>query len=362
MTNFGYPEWRYLVMNKIICDVCGTSYQESAECCPICGCTRDEAILLGEEFAMDEQPMHSGTRINQFSTKKKAIFDFDEVNAESRRNDRIEEVNYDEEERVPAAPRQNVFAVIVLTVLIAVLLLLAGFLLIRYFLPASTVQQPDITTMPAAPQSSEVVDSQMIPCQSLAITSGTANLSSAGAYFLVNVSVFPEDTTDTLSYRSADDSVATVDASGRITAVSEGVTQVIVTCGIQETSCDVICDFTPETVPVTEVTAPAVTEENGETAEATVPETVPETTETTEPEEVKLELSQTDFILVKAETWQTLRVKNGLDPEDVHWYSMDSTIAVVNEKGVVKAVGLGTTKIVAKYGDQEATCVVRCIW
>ena len=27
-------------MSKIICDVCGTSYPETAAACPICGCAR----------------------------------------------------------------------------------------------------------------------------------------------------------------------------------------------------------------------------------------------------------------------------------------------------------------------------------
>ena len=45
-------------MNKIICDICGTSYPDTADCCPICGCSRDAAasILGGDllEQAEDE--------------------------------------------------------------------------------------------------------------------------------------------------------------------------------------------------------------------------------------------------------------------------------------------------------------------
>ena len=28
-------------MSKIICDICGTTYPETADCCPICGCSRN---------------------------------------------------------------------------------------------------------------------------------------------------------------------------------------------------------------------------------------------------------------------------------------------------------------------------------
>ena len=39
-------------MGKIICDVCGTTYPDTNQRCPICGCTRDEAadMLSGERM------------------------------------------------------------------------------------------------------------------------------------------------------------------------------------------------------------------------------------------------------------------------------------------------------------------------
>ena len=37
-------------MGKIICEICGTTYQETADCCPICGCARGAAEdLLNED-------------------------------------------------------------------------------------------------------------------------------------------------------------------------------------------------------------------------------------------------------------------------------------------------------------------------
>ena len=42
-------------MSKIICDICGTTYPSSAECCPICGCSNDVAEdLLGAETLCDD--------------------------------------------------------------------------------------------------------------------------------------------------------------------------------------------------------------------------------------------------------------------------------------------------------------------
>ena len=50
-------------MNKIICDICGTSYPDTAESCPVCGCSRDSAAdflnaeVLEEEAAVGAADM-----------------------------------------------------------------------------------------------------------------------------------------------------------------------------------------------------------------------------------------------------------------------------------------------------------------
>ena len=42
-------------MSKIICDVCGTSYPETATQCPICGCVRPtDAVTVNTESASAE--------------------------------------------------------------------------------------------------------------------------------------------------------------------------------------------------------------------------------------------------------------------------------------------------------------------
>ncbi len=62
-------------MSKIICDICGTTYPDTADQCPICGCARDAAAdLLGDELLMeqvDEEPHGRGGR---FTAAKKRLF------------------------------------------------------------------------------------------------------------------------------------------------------------------------------------------------------------------------------------------------------------------------------------------------
>ena len=42
-------------MSKIVCDICGTSFSDEEELCPICGCAKGAgAALLGEDILTEE--------------------------------------------------------------------------------------------------------------------------------------------------------------------------------------------------------------------------------------------------------------------------------------------------------------------
>lgn len=336
-------------MSKIICDICGTTYQDTAEQCPICGCTRDAAAaLLGDDLLMEEvmeEPKGKGGRFT--SNKKKEIFDFDEVNGVLQDDEVEEENSFDEEDEYEEAPRHNTFVVILLTVLIVALLAVAGFLFIRYFLPNMMEKDETVpTTQTQVIETTAAPTTELtIPCQNLVLTSGgTAELSEAGQYFLLHVIPMPEDTTDTILYASADESIATVTEDGRITAVSEGETVVYITCGNSQLACPVVCKFVEETtVPTTEETVAEETTEATEEAKS----------------DVTLKLKKTDISLGVYLQF-TLELDCDLDPTEVEWSSEHPHIAAVDENGVVTAKKDGTTIVTAKYGTQEVQCWVRC--
>lgn len=341
-----------MIVGKIICDICGTTYPDTAECCPICGCSRETASLLGDDLLLEQiQEEPKAAKGGRFSSskKKKEIFDFDEVNSELDETVAEETNPYEgEEEDYDDGPRHNTVLVIILTVLIALLLIAAGFLFIRFYLPnlgtenkvQETMPPPVIQTVPETTQYG-------VPCQSLVLTSGTAELKGEGQFFLLHVLAMPEDTTDQIVYTSADETIATVSEDGRITAISEGETVVYITCGNIQLTCPVVCRFEEETVPTTE-----------ETVAETAAETVPETTA---PPAVVLKLKQTDFKLGVYYEHQLL-LDCDLEQDQVEWTSEHPYIASVDENGVVKALKEGTTSIIVKYGDQEAKCIVRCGW
>ena len=86
-------------------------------------------------------------------------------------------------------------------------------------------------------------------------------------------------------------------------------------------------------------------------------EKAPETTAA--PSNVTLKLKKTDIRLGVYYEFR-LELDCELNPEDVTWSSEHPHIAKVNEEGVITAVKNGTTSIIAKYGDQEVSCIVRC--
>ena len=124
-------------MSKIICDICGTTYLSSAESCPICGFSNQSGDELFDndvnvDDILDETRNENG--LFSVASKKKEIFDFDEVNSDEEYADNDEEDNDDDDEAEEEdASAHNVFIVILLTTLIVVLLGAAAFIFFRFF-------------------------------------------------------------------------------------------------------------------------------------------------------------------------------------------------------------------------------------
>ena len=355
-------------MSKIICDICGTTYPDTAEQCPICGCSRDAAVdLLGDELLMEQVEEEPHGRGGRFTTKKKKeIFDFDEVNNPVSQDpmDDADDPYDEEEEYYPQEPRPNTGVVILLTVLIAVLLLAAGFLFVRYFLPNMGGSEPTVpVTEPAVTQPVSQTQPLTVPCEGMTMTSARqAVLNQAGGKFLIHVTTTPSNTTDEIVFTSSDESVATVTADGRVEAVAEGQAVISVTCGQWSMNVNVTVKFEQETVPpTTEATEPAATEApaEGETAPTEAPASTEGASGNSGLKDVTLKLKQTDFRLGVYYEHQ-LMLDCGLEQNEVQWSSEHPHIATVDENGMVKAIKSGTTSITAKYGDQEVSCIVRC--
>lgn len=175
----------------------------------------------------------------------------------------------------------------------------------------------------------------------------------------------PEDATEVkLAYESSDDSVATVDENGLVTAVADGE------CTI---TAYIVADVPATAETATQETAAVVTDEEKTTEDANsetvtvpdnldsafgvVPEGLSATTKVTVTTKVeKIELDKTEGIL---NVGNTVTITATVAPEEatnpaVTWSSSDESVATVDETGKVTAVATGNATITATSEDDSS--------
>lgn len=181
----------------------------------------------------------------------------------------------------------------------------------------------------------------------------------------LDAKIVPEDATEVkLAYTSSDESVATVDENGLVTAVADGE------CTI---TTYVVADAPATAETATQETAAVVTDEEkptgGENSEAVatpdnldaafgvVPEGLSATTKVTVSTKAeKIELDKTEGILNVGNTvtiTATVAPKEATNPA-VTWSSSDESVATVDETGKVTAVAVGNATITATSEDDSS--------
>lgn len=197
-------------------------------------------------------------------------------------------------------------------------------------------------------------------CTDLTLSRNKLVMEEEGGRVFLNVMPEPKGCSDQIFYSSANETVATVSASGMITAVAEGQTDIFVTCGDVVKVCAVVCDFPEPELP--EAEPEAEPEEETETPEQQ-PEELPEEEPEVQPEPetpLEMSLSSEDFTLFYPGEETTLKVKNAPEGAVISYVSSDPTVATVSENGLVTAVGSGTADITVTVGGQTLTCIARC--
>lgn len=332
-------------MSKIICDVCGTSYPETATQCPICGCVRsvDAKIVAGNTNEAEAQSTSTytyvkGGRFSKSNVKKR------------NKGNTVAPVESFEKEGQPEKGNGGKDVGIVITTIFLLLAIIAVvvYIAVRFFGPVllgddfmqtkpttAVVETQDTAdgtqgTADTVPETTEATLAT-VPCTEITLSKTEITFESEGAALLLNVTVSPEDTTDIVQFLSADDSVATVSEDGKITAVGKGETVIVVTCGTAVAECKVICNI--------------------EEAEE----------ETTEPEtnaDAALTFNREDFTLnSKGQTWKLYT--GDIAANQITWTSDNEKVATIKD-GVVTAVGSGMTKVHGEYGGTKISCIVRC--
>lgn len=321
-------------MNRVICDVCGTKYPESAEQCPICGCAKPEnaRIISGEPVGENEATGHythvKGGRFSKSNVRKrnKAAASARETKADIDTDD------------IPKEKDHNKGLVIAVVALLLAIVAVMLFVFFKYFMPAGNVEGTKDTgsavettteSTTAEPTDTTVLD---YPCTGIALSVTNIRFDELGDSWLLSAELSPLNTTDVLSFNSGNDAIVAVTNEGLVTAVAAGETVITVTCGDITETC---------TVYVTDSSA---------TTETT---TAPDNTDS-----VSWSLNRDDITFKKqGESWPLY--KGDVDKEDITWTSDDPTIATF-ENGIVTAVAPGTTKVHAEYNGTKYTCTIRC--
>jgi uncharacterized protein YjdB len=164
---------------------------------------------------------------------------------------------------------------------------------------------------------------QVVAVSSVSLDKTSVSLN-VGESVTLAATVKPDNATNkTVSWSSSNASVASVDASGKVSAVAEGTATITAKAGDKTATCSVT--VTKKVVAVESVTL----------------------------DKSSLELNEGETATLTA----TVKPDNASD-KTVTWSSSKTSVATVDANGKVTAVAEGTATITAKAGDKTATCSV----
>lgn len=286
-------------MSKIICDICGTSYADTATQCPICGCVRPAQTqpVPENDAASGGYTYVKGGRFSKSNVKKR--------NASEKKP-----VNKNEDNKKVAIVL--IIAIILIgIVVLGVILWASG--VFDAFKPGDGVPETTpVTTEPTTPPD--------LSCQGLVLVNVNYKLEQIGDVVLIDCRKVPENSTDSITFFSENTEVATVDDKGKVTAVQNGTTNIVISCGNVTETCEIVV------------------------GDGIFP--------------VEFVLKETTVVLKSI--GETVVIYDGPIPVDkIKWTSDNEFIASV-DGGVVTAVASGPATITATYMGKSATCEVLC--
>ncbi len=329
-------------MSKVICDVCGTTYPETATQCPICGSAKNSAeqtVAVGAEGVEESTSSYAyvkGGRFSKKNVRRRGRSSGAPTTAQRRSGANTRTAKEEEE------PNNTGLVIVVILLLIAIAAVVV-YLILPFFQGDSSEQPKETTgnTSQSTQTDPSDVIPERIPCTSIQVLPKLEL--GVNETWTLEVELMPMDTNDTLRFVSADPAIAAVDPdSGEITMLAEGETVITVICGTVTAECTV---KTPD----------AVTPGPGGDDPVTPGEFNFEFNT-----RYKDEYGNGDATLGKqGETWKAYKTSLDIDPALITWTSDNPEIASI-DKGVVTAVAPGTTKIHASYNGVTYTCIIRC--
>jgi hypothetical protein len=324
-------------MSKIICDVCGTSYPDSATQCPICGCARPIVDI-------EEQS-------NQVNTGKSASYTYVKGGRYSRANvqrrnhgllvDQNSPVSNSDSKTNNSTAKNDTGLVVAVCALLLAIVAVVIYIVIHFF--ASTDDTSPKTTDPVNTSAYQITEDTTYPdtstvsysCADVVLAQTQVTLSSVGETLSLGVFLTPADTTDQLQFVSENVAVATLSDVGEIVAAGPGETKVIVTCGDISKYCVVICQFDDENSTETESSEVINTELTG-----------------------PFKINKTDVSISVGETFQLKLTDSNGNIVPVDWSATIADICNIDGNSITGAVK-GRTELSVTYNGETFSCIVR---
>ncbi len=349
-------------MDKIICDLCGTSYPDTASQCPICGTARTDASKQqSADMTADSYAYVRGGRFSKSNVRKRNSGQPERRQPGQVRNTQTKPTQPQEHKSRQTQPQEeeeggsNRGLIIIVVVLLLAIIGMCAFIAMKFIDLSNAGGHDHSTGTQSTPVASQV------QCTGVQIEPKELTFAASNKTILLQPTVTPANTTDPILYQSSDESVVKVDADGLVTPVATGEATILISCGEFSAEVKVACELDDPVPPETEpdATEPAPTE--------------PEPTEPapTEPVvNVTFSLNRVDFTLNGyGNTWNLTydsedaygnNYSGPADASEITWTSEDPSVATV-ENGVVTAVGNGKTYVVAEYNGVTRKCIVRCV-
>lgn len=312
-------------MNKVTCNLCGTSYPENAAQCPICGEVRS-SVSSADHSGSRSYVYVKGGRFSKANVKKRNRASY--AAAESVVSDTAADNN----------KKKNIGLIAIIIILLLAIVSVLAYIAVQVFVPADLFNSLADTTIAVQkneetqPSTQEVIESPStettatkpdLTCKKLTLDKQQVESDAIGNTIKLTATPDPANTSDDIRFSSSNESVATVSADGKITFTGEGSAVITVTCGSVKAECTVTCK-----VPETEETDNVITLNRKE-----------------------ITFNQ------EGQTW--LLYSGNIPASDILWTSDDNDVVTI-EDGKVTAVGDGSTLIYGIYDDQVVSCIIHC--
>ncbi|MBO5891197.1 MAG: Ig-like domain-containing protein [Oscillospiraceae bacterium] len=338
-------------MSKVICDVCGTTFPETANQCPICGSAKNASAQTAAEGGVQAEAGStnsyvSGGRFSKSNVRKR--------NKTGQPMQRTAKKDND-------GGGSNKGLVIVVIVLLLAIIAVVAYLAITLFgsdkKPDEGNKTPSVqTTVQTQPKEEDPTESQTQPtgiaCTDIVLSSTIIEFTDAERSQLLSVNLTPSNTTDKVTFTSLNTAVATVTDGGLVTPVGIGDTTILITCGNVTKECRVFCNF-------------------GNTSTEPDPTTPTEPDVTPDPGAFEMTMNTKyfthdgigDVTLTVGKTWRMYATMN-VEASKVVWTSDDEAYVTIKD-GVVTTVA--STESLAKkyvlvhaeYGGVKYSCRIR---